>query len=53
MLSQSMYTSYSRLKSHLMVAACFACDRRAEHPGLVIGYLISIGFGSLHWGFFT
>jgi len=54
MLSQSMYTSYSRLKSHLMLAACFACTIGVlSILGLVIGYLISIGFGSLHWDFFT
>jgi phosphate transport system permease protein len=54
MLSQSMYTSYSRLKSHLMLAACFACTIGVLVVlGLVIGYLISIGFSSLHWNFFT
>jgi phosphate transport system permease protein len=49
-----MYISYSRIKSHLMLAACFACTIGVlVLLGLVIGYLISIGFHSLHWDFFT
>jgi phosphate transport system permease protein len=54
MLSPSMYTSYSRFKSHLMMAACFACTIGVlVLLALVIGYLISIGIRSLHWDFFT
>ena len=54
MTTHSIYSSYTRLKSHLMMAACFACTIGVlVILGLVIGYLVSIGFRSLSWSFFT
>jgi phosphate transport system permease protein len=54
MAAHSIYGSYTRLKSHLMLAACFACTAGILLIlVLVLGYLVSIGFRSLHWSFFT
>src|SRR5436190_21571485 len=54
MTNQSLYTSYSRLKSHLMLATCFACTFGVlAILGLVIEYLVRIGFRSVSWSFFT
>src|SRR3954470_12524118 len=49
----ALYKSYSRVKSHVMLAACFACTIGVlAILALVLIYLTRIGFASINRSFF-
>ena len=53
MAAISIYKSYSRITSHLMLAACFACTIGVlAILALVLIYLTHIGFASINTSFF-
>jgi phosphate transport system permease protein len=53
-MSGTIHNSVSRFKSGVMYAACIVCTLViVALLALVAGYLISIGWQSLHWTFFT
>lgn len=50
----SMHDRYVRLKSNTMFIVCIGFSLTILAVlGLVVGYLVSIGFSALSWGFFT